>query len=203
MRGRRLQGRFSLDYEAKSMYEGIQEDLQHPVGVDVDWFRWSAEYAAANVATFVDDIYDVSSNVYGEGRRWMLPFNMPAVSAQLIRGSNEMNERGFYIVDTLRIVLNVGDVERLVPDMLVNPDTHIKDRILYRGNVFTPTRVLPRGHFGYKWAVVTIDCTEVNADELVNDPQFQQYAQKGAGNLAPVTYRGYGQGNFGTEGYGL
>jgi hypothetical protein len=202
MRGRRLQGRFSLDYEAKSMYEGIQEDLQHPVGVDVDWFRWSAEYAAANVATFVDDIYDVSSNVYGEGRRWMLPFNMPAVSAQLIRGSNEMNERGFYIVDTLRIVLNVGDVERLVPDMLVNPDTHIKDRILYRGNVFTPTRVLPRGHFGYKWAVVTIDCTEVNADELVNDPQFQQYAQKGVRNLAPVTYPGYGQGNFGTESYG-
>jgi hypothetical protein len=202
MRGRRLQGRFSLDYEAKSMYEGIQEDLQHPVGVDVDWFRWSAEYAAANVATFVDDIYDVSSNVYGEGRRWMLPFNMPAVSAQLIRGSNEMNERGFYIVDTLRIVLNVGDVERLVPDMLVNPDMHIKDRILYRGNVFTPTRVLPRGHFGYKWAVVTIDCTEVNADELVNDPQFQQYAQKGTKTLTPASYPGYGKGNFGTEGYG-
>jgi hypothetical protein len=184
------------------MYEGIQEDLQHPVGVDVDWFRWSPTYAADNVATFVDDIYDVSSNVAGEGRRWMLPFNMPAVTAQLIRGSNEMNERGFYIVDTLRIVLNVGDVERLVPDMLVNPDTHIKDRILYRGNVFTPTRVLPRGHFGYKWAVVTIDCTEVNADELVNDPQFMQYAQKGTKALAPVSYLGYGKGNYGTEGYG-
>ena len=106
----------------------------------------------------------------------MLPFNMPCVTAQLIRGSNEMNERGFYVVDTLRIVLNVGDVQRLVPDMLVNPDNNIRDRILYRGNVFTPSRVLPRGHFGYNWAVVTIDCTEVNSDELINDPQFKQYA---------------------------
>ena len=202
MRGKRLQGRFNLDYEAKSMYEGIQEDLQHPVGVEVDWFRWSETWAAENTATIVDDIYDVSSSVHNGGRRWMLPFNMPAVTAQLIRGNNEMNERGFYIVDTLRIVLNVGDVERLVPDMLVNPDKHIKDRILYRGNVFTPTRVLPRGHFGYKWAVVTIDCLEVNADELVNDPQFQQYAQKATKDMAPITYPGYGQGNFGTEGYG-
>jgi hypothetical protein len=202
MRGSRLQGRFNLDYEAKRMYEGIQEDLQHPVGVEVDWFRWSDEWTADNLVNVVDDIYDVSSSVAGKGRRWVLPFNMPCVSAQLIRGNNEMNERGFYIVDTLRITLNVGDVERLLPDMLVNPDRHIKDRILYRGNVFVPTRVLPKGHFGYRWSVVSIDCLEVNADELVNDPQFMQYAQKGSKNLPAIQYLGYGAGNYGTEGYG-
>jgi len=202
MRGKRLQGRFSIDYEQKRMYESIKEDLQLPVGVDVDWFRWSDDYRDSNITTVVDDIYDVSSNTPGEGRRWMLPFNMPCVSAQLVRGSNEMNERGFYIVDSLRITLNVGDVERLLPDILVNPDKHIKDRILYRGNVFTPTRVLPRGAFSYNWAVVSIDCNEVNADELVNDPQFMQYAQRGTKEIPPVTYPGYGQGNFGTEQYG-
>jgi hypothetical protein len=202
MRGSRLQGRFNLDYESKRIYEGIQEDLQHPVGVEVDWFRWSNEWAAENIETIRDDIYDVSSSVHNEGRRWMLPFNMPCVTAQLVRGSNEMNERGFYIVDTLKIVLNVGDVQRLVPDMLINPDMHIKDRILYRGNVFTPTRVLPRGHFGNYWAVITIECTEVNSDELINDPQFQQYALRGTNDLTPVQYLGYGAGNYGTEGYG-
>jgi hypothetical protein len=202
MRGSRLQGRFNLDYEQKRIYEGIAEDLQHPVGVEVDWFRWSNTWAAENIETIRDDIYDVSSSVHNEGRRWMLPFNMPCVTAQLVRGSNEMNERGFYIVDTLRIVLNVGDVQRLVPDMLINPDMHIKDRILYRGNVFTPTRVLPRGHFGNYWAVVTVECTEVNADELINDPQFQQYALKGTKDLAPVQLLGYGDGNYGMEGYG-
>jgi hypothetical protein len=49
---------------------------------------------------------------------------------------------------------------------------------------------------------VTVDCTEVNADELVNDPQFMQYAQKSTKELPPIVYDGYGKGNFGTEQYG-
>jgi len=202
MRGSRMQGRFNMDFEQKRMYESIKEDLQQPVGVEVDWFRWQESYLADNVTTVVDDIYDVSSNTPGEGRRWMLPFNMPCITAQLVRGSNEMNERGFYVVDSLRIVLNVGDVQRLIPDMLVNPDKNIKDRILYRGNVFTPSRVLPRGHFGYNWAVVTIECTEVNSDELINDPQFKQYALKAAKDWVEPDELEYGAGQFGTEGYG-
>jgi hypothetical protein len=50
--------------------------------------------------------------------------------------------------------------------------------------------------------VVSVDCLEVNADELVNDPQFMQYAQKGSKNLPAIQYLGYGAGNYGTEGYG-
>jgi hypothetical protein len=34
MRGAKLQGRFNLDYESKSMYEGIAEDIGGTVGVD-------------------------------------------------------------------------------------------------------------------------------------------------------------------------
>lgn len=177
MRGTRLQGRFNLDYEGKSMYEGIAEDLGTPVGVEVDWFRWQEYYLEENFNDIVDDIYDVSSSTPGKGRRWMLPFKMPVLMAQLIRSTNTMNERGFYVTDTLRIVINGGDAKRMLPSLVgENPNQHIKDRILYRGQVFTPTRVMPRGHFGYKWSVVTIDCNEVNPEELVNDPQFQRYA---------------------------
>jgi hypothetical protein len=170
-------GRFNIDYEAKSMYEGIGEELGATVGVDVDWFRWQDYYLEENYDDIVDSIYDVSSSVVGDGRRWMLPFNMPVVMAQLIRGTNIMNERGFYVSDTLRLVINVGDVERLLPGLLTNPTNHIKDRVLYRGGVFVPTRVIPRGAFGYRWTVVTVDLNQVNSEELVNDPQFQQYAQ--------------------------
>lgn len=178
MRGTKLQGRFDIDYEGKSMYEGIAEDLGATVGVDVDWFRWQDYYLEETPSTVMDDIYDVSSSVIGEGRRWMLPFKMPALMAQLIRSTNTMNERGYYVTDTLRLVINAGDAQRLLPSLTGNdPSTHIKDRIIYRGQVFTPTRVLPRGHFGYKWSVITIDCNEVNPEELVNDPQFQAYAQ--------------------------
>lgn len=169
--------RFGLDYETKSMYEGIAEDLGGTIGVTVDWYRWQDWYLEENTTTIVDDIYDVSSSVVGEGRRWMLPFKMPSVMAQLIRSTNTMNERGYYVTDTLRLVINGGDAQRLLPSLLGDdPSVHIKDRIVYRGQVFAPIRVLPRGSFGYRWTVVTIDCNEVNPEELVNDPQFQRYA---------------------------
>lgn len=168
--------RFGMDYEAKSMYEGMAEELGGTVGQEVDWFRWQEYYLEDNYTDIVDDVYDVSSSTPGKGKRWMLPFKMPTVMAQFVRGTNIMNERGFYVTDTLRLVLNVGDVQRLDPTIITAPNGHIKDRILYRGQVFVPTRVLPRGSFGYRWAVITVDCNQVNPEELVNDPQFQRYA---------------------------
>jgi hypothetical protein len=158
------------------MYEGIGEELGATVGVDVNWYRWQDYYLNDNYSKIVDDIYDVSSSKISEGRRWMLPFKMPVVMAQFIRGTNVMNERGFYVSDTLRVVMNVGDVQRFLPSLLTNSNVHIKDRVEYRGEVFVPTRVLPRGSFGYNWAVVTVDFNQLNPEELVNDPQFQKYA---------------------------
>ena len=165
-----------MDYESKSMYESISEDLGGTVGVDVEWFRWQEEWFKANYTDIVDDIYDVSTTTPTKGRRWMLPFKMPVVMAQFIRGTNVMNERGFYTSDTLRLVMNVGDVQRMLPGLITDSNSHIKDRILYRGELFVPTRVLPRGSFGYRWAVVTVDCNQLNPEELVNDPQFLKYA---------------------------
>jgi hypothetical protein len=191
--------RFGLDYEAMSMYEGMAEELGGTVGQEVSWFRWQEYYLEENYASIVDDIYDVSSSTAGQGRRWMLPFKMPSLMAQIVRGTNVMNQRGFYTVDTLRLVLNVGDVARLLPSLVTAPNSHIKDRIIYRGQVFVPTRVIPRGSFGYRWAVVTVDCNQVNPEELVNDPQFQRYAL--AATSEPRT-RGYGAGDYGSGLYG-
>ena len=197
MRGSQPGGRFNIDYEAKSMYEGIGEELGATVGVEVNWFRWQDYYLTDNYTTIVDDIYDVSSSVPTEGRRWMLPFKMPVVMAQFVRGTNVMNERGYYVTDTLRLVMNVGDVQRLLPDLINNSNNHIKDRIEYRGELFVPTRVLPRGSFGYRWAVVTVDCNQVNPEEMVNDPQFQSYASPSVAGL-----RGYGSNLYGSGNYG-
>lgn len=182
MRGQRVLGRFDIDYEALSMYEGISDDLRAPVGNVVDWWVWDQEHLDANYTDVVDDIYDTSRPAPAtvgqtiQGRKWRDPFKMPVVMAQVIRGANVMNERGFYTTDTLRLVINVRDIEALIPEMLPIPEQHIKDRIVYKGQVFTPTRLLPRGHFAERYAVVTVDCNEVNPEELVNDPQFQEYA---------------------------
>ena len=192
-------GRFSIDYEAKSIYEGMGEELGATVGVEVSWFRWQEYFLEENYTDIVDPIYDVSSSEPGKGRRWMLPFKMPSIMAQLIRSTNVMNERGFYVSDTLRLVISVGDVQRLLPELLGNPNKHIKDRIVYRGQVFVPTRVMPRGAFGYRWAVVTVDCNQVNPEELVNDPQFQKYASPVKAEPRTI---GYGYGGYGSELYG-
>lgn len=191
--------RFDMEYEAKSMYEGMAEEIGGTVGQEVDWFRWQNYYLEDNFDTIVDDIYDVSSSVPGQGRRWMLPFKMPSLMAQFVRGTNVMNERGFYVTDTLRLVLNVGDVQRLLPSIITDSNNHIKDRILYRGQIFVPTRVLPRGSFGYRWSVVTVDCNQVNPEELVNDPQFQRYASPV--KVEPRT-SSYGSGGYGSGRYG-
>lgn len=203
MRGSKLQGRFHIDYEAKSMYEGIGEELGATVGQEVDWYQWSDEYVSDNYSVVVDPIYDVSN--YGEtagvsnGRRWAEPFKMSTVMAQLIRSTNVMNERGFYVSDTLRLVINVGEIQRLIPALLSNPSSHIKDRIVYKDEVFVPTRVLPRGAFGARYAVVTVDCNQVNAEELVNDPQFMSFASPAK---TEPRLSIYGAGSYGSGLYG-
>lgn len=176
MRGNRVEGRFKIDYETSSMDEGMVDELRLPVGTKVDWWLWNPTEFADNYEDYVDPIYDTSNQTTGLGRRWDEPFDMPVILAQQIRGNNVMNERGFYTVDTLRLVIAVDDVNRLLPVIVSEPTSHIKDRVVFQNLVFTPTRVNPRGRYKDRYSVVTIDCNQVNAEELVNDPQFQQYA---------------------------
>jgi len=199
MRGNKVQGRFSIEYESKSMYEGISDDLGGTVGVEVNWWQWSSTNLANSYATYVDDIYDVSSSTVGGGRRWLSPIKLPVVMAQFVRGTNIMNERGFYTTDTLRLVVNVGVVKEYLPGIITDSNNHIKDRIVYGGEVWVPTRVLPRGSFNYRYSVVTIDLNQVNPEELVNDPQFQSYAASAPSEIRPI---GYGIGYYGENPYG-
>lgn len=176
MRGNKVQGRFKIDFENKSMEEGMVDELRDPVGTEVDWWVWDPAALAADYETWVDPIYDVSNQTDGQGRRWNDPFKLPVIMAQQLRGTNVMNERGFYTTDTLRLVLAVNDVQRLLPVLLTEPNLHIKDRAVFQGGVFVPTRVLPRGKYANFYSVITIDMNLVNPEELVNDPQFQDYA---------------------------
>jgi len=176
MRGSKVQGRFKIDFENLSINEGIVDELRDPVGSIVDWWSWDQAYLDAHPDLVTDDIYDTSNQTVGQGRIWKDPFKLPVIMAQQLRGTNIMNERGFYTVDTLRLVIAVEDVQRLLPALLDNPNVHIKDRVVFQGEVFVPTRVLPRGRYANNYAVVTLDCNQLNPEELVNDPQFQAYA---------------------------
>jgi hypothetical protein len=201
MRGNKVQGRFKIDFETLSMDEGIVDELRDPVGTTVKWWTWDPTALAANYGTWVDPIYDVSSQEGNQGRRWNDPFDLPVIMAQQIRSTNVMNERGFYVTDTLRLVVAVDDLNRLIPDIVDNPTDHIKDRVVFQRKVFVPTRVLPRGRYKERYAVVTIDCNQVNAEELVNDPQFQSLPYQSAETVN--TNIEYGFDGYGTGEYGL
>lgn len=176
MRGSKVQGRFKIDFENKSIEEGTIDELRDPVGTEVDWYVWDEEYFQANQNIVVDEIYDVSSQIDGQGSMWKDPFKFPVIMLQMLRGTNLPNERGYYVVDTMRLVVAVADVNRLLPDMVTDPNPHIKDRIVANNEVFFPTRVLPRGRYKDFYSVVTIDCNLCNPDELVNFKQFLEYA---------------------------
>jgi hypothetical protein len=176
MRGSKVQGRFKIDFENKSMEEGVVDELRDPVGTEVDWWVFDQNYLETHPTDVYDDTYDTSNQEAGKGRRWKTPIKLPVIMAQQLRGTNIMNERGFYVVDTLRLVVSVADVNRVLPVMLTDPNTHIKDRAVFQGEVFVPTRVLPRGRYSNFYSVITIDMNLVNSEELVNDTQFQTYA---------------------------
>jgi hypothetical protein len=178
MRSHRVQGRFDLDYESLSIYEGITEDLGYTVGIEVDWYEWDQAFMDNNYSTVVDSVYDVASTVVDGGRRWKDAIKVPVVMAQFVTGRNVMNTRGFYTTDTLRMVINMNEMQERFPGFMTrtDPSNHIKDRIVFQNEVFHPTLVMPRGHFGARWAVLTVDCNQVNPEELVNDVQFQTFA---------------------------
>lgn len=177
MRGDQRQGRFKIaTYEEMSNDEGIVDDLRIPVGTQVDWYVWNTTELITNLSAWVDPIYDTSNETLGGGIQWDPAVTIPVISAQVQRGDNLPNERGFYTTDTMRLIVAVADLNRLLPDVIDNPTEHIKDFIIYLDDVFRPTRVAPRGRYAERYSVVTIDCNQVNSEELVNYPQFQSYA---------------------------
>lgn len=167
MRAQRAGGRFTTAYEVGSILRGITEDLQEEVGMDVDWWVWDP------IATEVDDLYDVGSSAVG--RRWKSPIRVPVIVAQVFQGQTIQNDRGFYNADVLRFTCNMGDISKVLPDLVPNPDVHYLDRVEYRGGVFRPTKLYLRGLVENTYTILTIDLNQVKEEELVNDEQFQQY----------------------------
>lgn len=188
MRGERREGRFSIDSERNSIISGTSSDLVRTVGSHVDWWFFD------HINTVTDEIYDVGANTSGGGRRWIGPITIPVVNADLNQGATAQNDRGFYNTDVLTITINmdtinsgknrtvgnmVGSASTSIPQlskMETNPDHYLTDRVVFRGEVFTPTQIFPRGIITDQYTLMTVTCNQVNPEELVNDPQFQTYA---------------------------
>ena len=161
-------GRFTIPFEQQDIYKGIDGELRAPVGQHVRWVEFDPD------ASEVDTIYDVGDQV--TGRQWKDPFRLPAFAAIIYQGPSVHNDRGFYNTDILRVSCAMNVIERVFPDLVWEPDRHIKDRVLYRGKVFIPTRIYPRGLLRNSHTIYTIDANQVNSEEYVNDPDLVRWA---------------------------
>jgi len=169
-------GRFDSDFESDQISEGITADLTNPAGTSAEWWKFDAANSTK------DTIYDVEP--VGTGRVWIGPKTISVVRASLTQGSSLLNERGFYNVDTLHLTLNVDDVQAVAPEVFTNigvitsiVDLLDKYRVVYKGQVFRPTKAQPAGLVANRYTLVVMDLSQLAPDELVNDSQFLTYAQ--------------------------
>jgi len=182
MRGENRQGRFNIPFEHSSIISGTTNELVSTVGTTVAWWQYDP------ASTVVDPIYDVGGNS-GTGRMWKNPITIPVVNAHLEQGVTVQSDRGFYNVDQLTIIINVDVIENhlnfyganannipQISNVEINPDEYLRDRIVFRDEVFTPIRVLPEGIIQNNYTLLRVQCNQVNPEELVNDSQFQHYA---------------------------
>lgn len=162
---RNLMGRFSTTYEVNSIGGGITADLQNPVGQSVLWWVFDPE------TTKVDPTYDVGG-YWNRGRVWFTPFEIPVVLATIEQGMGGHTERGLYTIDTLRLVINTPEITPYLPNIAYDPDTHLLDRIEYRGGLFQPVNIYPKGHVQHDMVVIQVEAEQIKDDESVNDTQF-------------------------------
>lgn len=190
MRGDKREGRFSIDFERASSISGVTKELVHTVGTSIEWFIYD------KVNSLIDPIYDVGANGVGGGRMWKPGIKIPAINANMDQGTTMHDERGFYNTDTLNITFNMDVIEnaislygtvaeniRKLSTITDNPDLYLRDRIVFRNEVFSPVRVGLDGLLTDKYTIVTVQCVQVNAEEMINDSQFQQFANYNPFNL--------------------
>jgi hypothetical protein len=181
MRGERIQGRFTIDSERASIISGTTKELVYTVGQSIDWYYYDPALSS------IDPTYDVGANT--GGRIFDGPHTVPVVQAALFQGVSMQGDRGLYNTDILRVTVNMDVIEQNTPisgsslpkaskiqNLTNNPDEFLRDRIVFRNEVFTPDQIQPKGIIKGKYTLVTIDCVQVNAEELVNDPQFTTFA---------------------------
>lgn len=164
MRGKSTIGRFSLPFELRAISEGLEEDIQQPLGQWLEWWRYADE------DTRIDPVYDVGD--YAGGRVWRPPVRLMVMRHSVEQGPLYPNDRGMYTQDDMVFVVNESEFARKLPNVAYGPDNFLLDRITWRGKVFHPTLINPRSHIHNTAVTVVIRATQVNPEELVNDPQF-------------------------------
>lgn len=170
-------GRFTTDWETNEIHDAITKDLTNPAGTTAHWYVWDAP------STHVDSIYDVGA-ADGVGRMWKTPVEIPIIKAVLGQGTTNLVQQGFYNSDRIHFVIDHDELISLVPEMLYkldpldseNPDPLNRDRIVWKSQVYRPLKSNYSGIINERFTLLVFECQQIMPEEMVNDSQFQAYA---------------------------
>jgi hypothetical protein len=164
------QGRFTpkLDH---SRIQAEMVALQRKTGTEALWFEFESTTSGSH------PIYDEGSL---EGSRdWSdTPFWMPVIDAIREEGEQRFTQQGQYSTDRIHLVISYAQMTRSPITDPEDTERHLLDRFVYEGVVFSPTSWLKRGQIRGLDIVYGVDAAEVDPDELVYDPDFQQWARR-------------------------
>jgi len=136
-------------------------------GVVIPWYHFDS------VSSQRDDIYDEGNST--QSRRWYLPPPLvPILFIDKMEGGQEVNDTGLYSVDKYH--LSVG--KQALLNCGINADRVqqlLNDRFVFEGHVFAIDDAQQMGRLGYYETILGIRGTQIKNDELINDPDFQQY----------------------------
>jgi hypothetical protein len=77
---------------------------------------------------------------------------------------------------TLYVAPRVPPVNAPVAGVIANPDYQNRGRIVWKNQVYRPYGVQERGIVAERFTLLVVECIQVMPEEMVNDPQFAQYA---------------------------
>jgi len=166
-------GRFSSDFETKEIWKGVTDDLTNPVGTTALWYIYDA------VHTEIDPLFDVGDSILlndSSGKVWTGPFKIPVIRSVIKQGDTKISQQGFYGADYLHMTINALDIEKIAPGTMLDPDNRDRDRVVWKNQIWRPFQTQQAGIISETFVLLSVDLTQVMPEEMVNDPQFQAYA---------------------------
>lgn len=165
--------RFSVRSEIRRHNRAFT-DFAQEAGTYVRWYRFDSTESQT------DPVYDEENTEFSNA--WHDPRNVLALSIVTAEGGEISGEGGGYTTDLLRGWFAVEHLQRAqLPDIDTSVLTErrlLKDRIVYGGVVWSPTRIDFGAHIRDYDLTFILDAEEVDPDELVNDSTFAEYAAK-------------------------
>jgi hypothetical protein len=127
------------------------KQYQWNAGQWVHWFRFDRPDTTSH------PVYDT-----GPQRVWYPPVTIPVVIAEYMRASQNFDDDGMYLVDSLHIIMSY---DAFFHSQITDPDPngvdHLNDRVGFDGKLFSVNSFIPRGRVGSYFWTISVQCQDV------------------------------------------